>query len=223
MNRAKSHHIELTSAVVKLPKIVELMLLNWTIVQSGFEGFILIGGPDPSSPGGAIHPLMYVNFLAGVSPRLTDDVDFISGRKGSCRISASGTRISTKWSWHHLVNFWRNDFMCTFSLKMLAILLTSKTAPEVCQACVLWLTHFYGHSDTANVSSRLPSGQQWNESLVPQTQNCKPHAEDFIPANTPQTNASTSVGDVFSRLKASKIRGLEMFGVLHHIYVCTKF
>ncbi len=101
--------------------------------------------------------------------------------------------------------------MRTFSLKMLAILLTSKTAPEVCQARALWLTHFYGCSDTANILSRLPSGQQWNESLVPQTQNSKLHAEDFIPANTPQTNASTSVGDVFSRLEASKIGGLEMF------------
>ena len=84
--------------MVKLPKIVELILLNRTILQSGFEGFVMIGGPDPSLPGGAIHLLMYVNFLAGVSPQLTDDVDFILGRKGTRRIFASGTRISTKLS-----------------------------------------------------------------------------------------------------------------------------
>ncbi|PBK88802.1 hypothetical protein ARMGADRAFT_1033783 [Armillaria gallica] len=45
-------------AVVKLPKIVKLMLLNQTVLQSRFEGFVLIGGPDPSLPGGAIHSLI---------------------------------------------------------------------------------------------------------------------------------------------------------------------
>ncbi|PBK59170.1 hypothetical protein ARMSODRAFT_983263 [Armillaria solidipes] len=171
----KSHHIELTSAVVKLPKIVELMLLNRTVVQSGFEGFVLIGGPDPSLPGGAIHPLI-----------------FHFGPEGK-------SQNFRKWYPH-----FDEVVLTPFSQ-----FLEERFPPEVCQARALRPSHFYGRSDTANVSSRLPSGRQWNESLVPPAHNYKLPAEDFIPANTP---TSTSVGDVFSPLEASKVGGLEMFG-----------
>lgn len=101
--------------------------------------------------------------------------------------------------------------MHTFFMKVWAILLISKTALEVCQGCALRPNHFYRCSDTANIASRLPSGQQESGSLVPPAQNCKPPAEDFIPGTTPQTNVCTLAGDMFS-LEASKVGGLYTFG-----------
>ncbi|PBK58439.1 hypothetical protein ARMSODRAFT_983852 [Armillaria solidipes] len=172
IHAAKSHHIELTSAVIKLPKIMELMLLNRTILQSGFEGFVLIGGPDPSLPGGAIHPLI-----------------FHFGPEGK-------SQNFCKWYLH-----FDEAVLTPFSQYLEERFCTHLHPESVCY-----------FTDKQNSTRRLPSRRQWNGSPVPPAQNCKPPAEDFIPGCTPQTNASTSAGDVFSLLEASKVGGLEMFG-----------